>query len=136
MKHFGYRECCCIQYWQQFLCIQYFHSAWLHICLHLFFLFIPIIAGNTLNAGNDAASNTCHHLSASNTCIQVGSMYACIHCCFDMIIERTRNTLDSGNNAVSIKYKLFGCIQYFLYNLQYILGNTLNVIQKRQTMGQ
>ena len=58
------------------------HLVWLHKCLQ-YFCFIMIIAGtlNTLNAENDAASNTGNNWSASNTCIQFCCMYACINCC-------------------------------------------------------
>ena len=69
LSYFGCRELCCIQFWQQVICIQNMQLIWKHICLrYLKKIFITIIAGTwkPLDAEIDAASNTGTNLSASN----------------------------------------------------------------------
>ena len=51
----------------------------------------------TLDAGNDAPSNTVENLSASNNCIQFGCTYAFIILCINTIIAGTGNSLVAGN---------------------------------------
>ena len=56
--------------------------------------FVKLSSWNTLEVGNDAASNACINMSASNTCIQLVCIYGCI-------IAETWNTLDVEINWAS-----------------------------------